>query len=968
MDLSTYNSWRVIMKQLSNFSMMTLTIVVLILTALTLIFVPGMGEATQLYNRDLDKIQKTYFFRHDTGMFLDFLECDVRHWRINEFDSQGGGIADITDQWGIWKGRDSWEIVVPYTVKPMGMTKEKKFVFVHDTFSLHDKHPWFIQELLPDGTLGAITHSGKFNNRYEAMGAYTLGGRTFLVGHEFHGGDENIFFIQELLYSGRLGSNETDHEEWEREWDQIHPYTVKNSAGEERAFLFAHDHQGHYWWIRQLTADGRLLPQVDDDDCHGDWNDSYETMCTHIVDGTTLLFGHDHGGDRRFFTQELTYNGELGDYELDNGEWDDSWEFAVPYTVKNPDTGAERHYLLAEDDYDHNGYNWWIRRWTVNDLYDNPSQAMQWSDSYEAMFAFTGSTYELIPEDPCQPTYEEMNWRENWMGILGNRLYHRKITDIVVPGTHNSATSKINSNSEMSPDTDTLPEWLFLLEETRTIVAGYSKAQSKYVAEQLKSGIRYLDLRICFNSDDDELWTCHGMYSDKLDDVIQEISDFVISHPKEIVILDFQKFYEVGNDKHCLLITQLLDTFGDLIVPEPSVDKMNYTVGELWDEGKQVIILYRKDFVSLDCTNNNQIGLLWKGDFIRSPWPDKDNVTDLKDYLQNKINEGLNKTKEIDGNEYDIFYGLQGIIFPEMPGSIDEGFEFIKDAFKKFHVDKWNKNSLTPGSYTSWVWNDWYSEPINIIMTDYFHLTGLVDAAIEINYNCLNEADADGDGTGNSCDTCTDTDGDGYGNPGFPANTCPEDNCPDVINPDQTDSDRDGTGDACDTCTDTDGDGYGNPGFENNTCPEDNCPDLSNTDQNDADSDGLGDVCDPCDGRSIDGSVSPSPGIIQRCNPPGMVQVTIDVSDLETHNPDTTIKITSVAIEEYDKKGNYIYEENKYEPDFEITGDLTVNLRAERSPTSTGRVYVIGVTSSDCSGDYPFTTEVHVPRSRRTKR
>ena len=34
------------------------------------------------------------------------------------------------------------------------------------------------------------------------------------------------------------------------------------------------------------------------------------------------------------------------------------------------------------------------------------------------------------------------------------------------------------------------------------------------------------------------------------------------------------------------------------------------------------------------------------------------------------------------------------------------------------------------------------------------------------------------------CDLCTDTDGDGYGNPGFP-NTCAEDNCPSVPNPNQ---------------------------------------------------------------------------------------------------------------------------------------------------------------------------------------
>jgi len=91
--------------------------------------------------------------------------------------------------------------------------------------------------------------------------------------------------------------------------------------------------------------------------------------------------------------------------------------------------------------------------------------------------------------------------------------------------------------------------------------------------------------------------------------------------------------------------------------------------------------------------------------------------------------------------------------------------------------------------------------------------------------------DDDGDGILNSEDNCPDdpnpdqidSDGDG------PGDVC--DTCPETINPDQTDSDGDGLGDACDTCTDTDDDGYGDPGYPANTCAEDNCPDRHNPGQ-----------------------------------------------------------------------------------------------------------------------------------------
>jgi len=132
-------------------------------------------------------------------------------------------------------------------------------------------------------------------------------------------------------------------------------------------------------------------------------------------------------------------------------------------------------------------------------------------------------------------------------------------------------------------------------------------------------------------------------------------------------------------------------------------------------------------------------------------------------------------------------------------------------------------------------------------------------------------ADADGDGTADGCDECTDTDGDGLGDPGFPANTCPLDtcpgvvdptdtdgdsivdacdNCPDIPNPDQADADGDGVGDVCDNCpavpnpaqTDADGDGLAD------AC--DNCPYIVNVDQADADNDGVGDLCECFEGAA----------------------------------------------------------------------------------------------------------------------
>jgi hypothetical protein len=133
-------------------------------------------------------------------------------------------------------------------------------------------------------------------------------------------------------------------------------------------------------------------------------------------------------------------------------------------------------------------------------------------------------------------------------------------------------------------------------------------------------------------------------------------------------------------------------------------------------------------------------------------------------------------------------------------------------------------------------------------------------------YN-VNQEDTDVDGIGDACDNCIDTynpfqfdcDNDGAGD-GCDADTLDPDsdgvdiacdNCPENSNPSQADYDEDGFGDVCDECTDTDVDGCGNPEFPANTCPEDNCSSVPNPLQEDfypPQGNGIGDACE-CEGN-----------------------------------------------------------------------------------------------------------------------
>jgi hypothetical protein len=125
-----------------------------------------------------------------------------------------------------------------------------------------------------------------------------------------------------------------------------------------------------------------------------------------------------------------------------------------------------------------------------------------------------------------------------------------------------------------------------------------------------------------------------------------------------------------------------------------------------------------------------------------------------------------------------------------------------------------------------------------------------------------------------------------------------------------------------------------------------------------------------CNGAGVTGTVSPSTDTLWPPNH-SVIPVSIDASGLASSNPDTVISISSVDIVETSSQeageayGENVYDENNYEPDVEITGDLSLNLRAERTGASTGRTYVITVTATDCSGSYDFTAEVSVPHDKK---
>ena len=108
-------------------------------------------------------------------------------------------------------------------------------------------------------------------------------------------------------------------------------------------------------------------------------------------------------------------------------------------------------------------------------------------------------------------------------------------------------------------------------------------------------------------------------------------------------------------------------------------------------------------------------------------------------------------------------------------------------------------------------------------------------------------------------------------------------------------------------------------------------------------------------------SLSASPSILW---PPNhkMVPVNVNVMSSDICDPVLTCQIFSVnSNEPVNGLGD-----GDTAPDWEITGDRTLNLRSERSGTGSGRIYTITVSCTDTSGNSTRrATTVTVPRDLR---
>ncbi|VDN96369.1 unnamed protein product [Rodentolepis nana] len=220
----------------------------------------------------------------------------------------------------------------------------------------------------------------------------------------------------------------------------------------------------------------------------------------------------------------------------------------------------------------------------------------------------------------------------------------------------------------------------------------WTVTQRTNLTTQLQSGIRYFDFRVAFKREgckgiqsnaSMEIYPCfyivHGQYANRVDVELEEIKSYLLDHPKEVVIIDFQHFYKFDTAANAVFVEMVEKIFGDTL--EPYRSKIP-SLTELWSRKKQIIVIGHKKTLP---TEEEGVSLIWPRSKIAQPWPNIRNPKSLKKYLGKFHEIRMSKT------DSDSFFVFQGILSPNMEFIMSHPFSSVEKLAKKANVEveKW---------------------------------------------------------------------------------------------------------------------------------------------------------------------------------------------------------------------------------------------------------------------------------------
>lgn len=144
-------------------------------------------------------------------------------------------------------------------------------------------------------------------------------------------------------------------------------------------------------------------------------------------------------------------------------------------------------------------------------------------------------------EVPAPPEVTGPAGRTNrWMQAHWEQIGRKPLKELCLPSTHDSGTYRLDL--KLAPDAADLIKTLYDYADTdnnatgvRKYIRGMAVCQSLTIREQLDSGIRVIDLRVC--KVDGVYYCCHALLGDEIRVLLKDMAEFLAANLYEVVFV-----------------------------------------------------------------------------------------------------------------------------------------------------------------------------------------------------------------------------------------------------------------------------------------------------------------------------------------------------------------------------------------------------------------------------------------------
>ena len=164
----------------------------------------------------------------------------------------------------------------------------------------------------------------------------------------------------------------------------------------------------------------------------------------------------------------------------------------------------------------------------------------------------------------------------NWISNLVKKNPDLTLNNIILPGTHNSACSKINL------------DFIYNIPIISNVIKNWSLNQNLSIYEQLVSGVRLLDIDVSYINN--KFYTSHTFIIDELEDLINQLQQFNEEYG-DIYVVKFICRDNINNEKANELANIINNVFHNKIIyPNYYPNVLNTPLSTFIDINENMII------------------------------------------------------------------------------------------------------------------------------------------------------------------------------------------------------------------------------------------------------------------------------------------------------------------------------------------------------------------------------------------